>query len=219
MAGWHLPWELFIEDLDGMIRAMRLFGCTHAVIPGAFARKYRSEEGLRLFLSELEPISKRLTAEGISLSYHNHNHEMCRYSGKTWLESLFSATAASGLQAELDVYWIQAGGGNPIKWIQDMAGRQTLLHLKDYIVTQDRLDDEALSIRLKAGVGAEPRVCVIGDGSMDLKGMLTAAGQAQIPWYLVEQDEAFGMSPLEAIKRSRDNLVKLVEEVRNGYAE
>ncbi|MEI9998167.1 MAG: hypothetical protein WDO13_02830 [Verrucomicrobiota bacterium] len=35
-------------------------------------------------------------------------------------------------RGEIDTYWVQAGGGDPVAWCRRLQGRLPLLHLKDY---------------------------------------------------------------------------------------
>lgn len=212
VAAYHIGWVRYQNEIDQVIKELKLYGCEHAVIPGVFASEYRSFEGLKKFLDEVKAVSAKLKAEGISLAYHNHNHELSKYNGKTWLEHLYNNTTADELKAELDIYWLQAGGAAPASWIKKLKGRQTLLHLKDFVVTQDRLSDEALFTRLRAGVGAEQRVTEIGNGNIDFGAIISAADDAGIEWYIVEQDESFDITPLQSVKISFDNLVNLVQK-------
>lgn len=208
VTAYHISWSRYQNELKKVIEELKMYGCQHAVIPGVFSKEYRSYEGLKKFIVEVKEVYAQLAAEGIDLSYHNHNHEMCKYNGKTWLELLYENTSADELKAELDIYWLQAGGASPTSWIRKLKGRQVLLHLKDFVVTQDRLSDDALMVRLRTGVGAEQRPTEVGNGNMDFHCILKAAEEAGIEWYIVEQDESFELTPYEAIKISYDNLSK-----------
>lgn len=212
IAACHIGWKRYQEELDQVIRELKMYNCKHAVIPGVFTKEYRSFEGLMRFVKEVTEVSSKLSEEGIDLSYHNHNHEMCKYDGKTWLELLYQNTSSDVLKAELDVYWIQAGGGSPVSWIRKLKGRQILIHYKDFVVTQDKLNDEALAVRLSAGVGAEQRVTEIGNGNLDFGEILHAAAEAGVEYYIVEQDESFDLTAWQSVQKSYENLSKLLSE-------
>jgi len=134
-------------------------------------------------LKELSLIVKKLALEGIDLSYHNHNHELARYGEKTWLQMLYE-------KAEIDVYWIQAGGGDPSDWIRRCAGREPLLHLKDMAVSG----------------GREQRFAEIGEGNLNWKAIIEAAKEGGVEWYIVEQDNCYGRDPFESLAISYRNL-------------
>jgi sugar phosphate isomerase/epimerase len=185
----HMGWDRFLGDLDAVIEEHKLWNCPHPAI-GGLPSEYRSLDGLKRFLDELAPISERLAAEGMDFSYHNHNHELVKYDGKTWLERLYELASPEMLKAELDVYWLQAGGGDPTYWVKKCAGRQPLLHLKDMIITPER----------------EQRFAEIGEGNLNWPSILQAAQESGVEWYLVEQDRSYERDPFESLAISYRNL-------------
>jgi sugar phosphate isomerase/epimerase len=185
----HMGWNRFQNELDEVIAVHKLWGCVHTAI-GSLPGEYRSLDGLKRFLDELAPIAERLAQEGMDFSYHNHNHELARYGDKTWLEMLYEQAPPEMLKAELDTYWIQAGGGDPAAWVRKCAGRQPVLHLKDMVVTPER----------------EQRMAEIGEGNMNWPAILQAAEEGGVEWYLVEQDECYGRDPFESLAISYRNL-------------
>ena len=185
----HMGWGKFQNELDEVIAVHKLWGCVHTAI-GSLPDEYRSLDGLKRFLNELAPIAERLAQEGMDFSYHNHNHELARYGDQTWLEMLYEQAPPEMLKAELDTYWIQAGGGDPAAWVRKCAGRQPVLHLKDMMVTPER----------------EQRMAEIGEGNMNWPAILQAAEEGGVEWYLVEQDECYGRDPFESLAISYRNL-------------
>ncbi len=147
----HTNWDRFLGDLDAVIEEHKVWGCSHPAI-GGLPKEYHSLDGLKRFADELPPIAERLAQEGMTFSYHNHNHELALYNGKTWLERLYGSIDERYLKAEIDTYWIQAGGGDPAAWVRRYAGRQPLLHLKDMAVTPEREQ------RLRRDRGGEPQL-------------------------------------------------------------
>lgn len=185
----HMAWNRFQNELDEVIAVHKLWSCVHTAI-GSLPGEYRSLDGLKRFLVELAPIAERLAQEGMDFSYHNHNHELARYGDKTWLEMLYEQAPPEMLKAELDTYWIQAGGGDPAAWVRKCAGRQPVLHLKDMVVTPER----------------EQRMVEIGEGNMNWPAILQAAEESGVEWYLVEQDECYDRDPFESLVISYRNL-------------
>ena len=209
----HVPFSTLAGDLRGVIQRLHDYECTEAVIPLIIESKYRCPEGLESLVQKIHLLSSELSAEGIQLHYHNHNQEMERFAGRRYLDAIFEETSPRELLAELDTYWIQVGGGDPIEFINKYRGRQKMIHLKDAACESHRLSDEALGMRLSAGVGAEIRVTECGNGNMNLKGILKAAKQAGLTWYIVEMDEAYGKTMPEACQISYDNILALMNEV------
>ena len=192
VASTHRSWDAFLNDLDTEIEIHKLWKCNHPAI-GGLPGTYRGPDGLKRFLGELAPIAKKLAAEGMDFSYHNHNHELVKYDGKTWLAMLYDQAPPDMLKAEIDTYWIQAGGGDPTAWVEKCAGREPLLHLKDMIVTPER----------------EQRFAEIGEGNLNWPAILKAAKAGGVEWYLVEQDRCYDNDPFESLAISYRNLVEM----------
>jgi sugar phosphate isomerase/epimerase len=192
VAGTHMGWDRFLNSIDEVIENHKLWGCQHAAI-GGLPPEYFSLEGLDRFLDELQPVAEKLAEAGIDFSYHNHNHELQRFGNQTWLALLYEKAPAEKLKAEIDVYWIQAGGGDPAEWIRCCAGRQPLLHLKDMTVGPER----------------EQRMAEVGEGNMNWQAILDAAREGGVEWFLVEQDNCYERNPFESLEISYHNLVRM----------
>lgn len=189
VASTHVGWPRFLNELDAVIEEHQLWNCEHPAI-GGLPGEYHSEDGIKRFINELAPVAEKLAQVGMDFSYHNHNHELVKYSGKTWLAMLYEQAPNNMLKAEIDTYWIQAGGGDPAYWVRKCAGREPLLHLKDMIVTPER----------------ELRFAEIGEGNLNWKEILAAADEGEVQWYLVEQDNCYERDPFESLAISYRNL-------------
>jgi sugar phosphate isomerase/epimerase len=189
VASTHLSWERMLTDLDSVIQEHKLWQCAHPAI-GGLPGEYHSADGVKRFIDELAPVAARLAAEGMDFSYHNHNHELVRYGEKTWLAMLYDQAPPDMLKAEIDTYWIQAGGGDPAAWVARCAGREPLLHCKD----------------MAMGPGREQRFAPVGEGNLNWPAILNAAEAGGVEYYLVEQDVTYDLDPFEALAVSFRNL-------------
>ena len=189
VAATHVGWPRFLNELDTVIEEHQLWNCKHAAI-GGLPADYRGSDGVKKFIDELTPIAEKLALVGMDFSYHNHSHELVKYDGKTWLEMLYDQASPEILKAEIDTYWIQAGGGDPAYWVKKCSGREPLLHLKDMIVTEKR----------------EQLFAEIGEGNINWQTVLTEADQGGVEWYLIEQDQCYDRDPFESLAISYRNL-------------
>ncbi|GGO25563.1 sugar phosphate isomerase/epimerase family protein [Deinococcus humi] len=125
---------------------------------------------------QLEGLAQRLAAEGISLSYHNHDHELSgSVDGQTILDLLLERAPSLGL--ELDTAWVYAGGKDPVDYLRRYADRTPLVHLKD--------------LRREAGGW---RTVELGAGEVPLTAILNAVPAGASVFY--EQDQANGLDSL-----------------------
>ena len=190
VAATHVGWPRFLNDLDRLIEEHQMLNCVHPAV-GAMPPEYRSLEGIARFADELAPVAEKLGKAGMDFSYHNHAHEFVRVEGrKTWLEALYERIPPQHLKAELDTFWVQCGGGDPAAWIRKCAGREPLLHLKDYSVI----------------ASGERRFAEVGEGNLNWPSILGAARESGVQWYLVEQDDCYGRDPFESLAISYRNL-------------
>jgi sugar phosphate isomerase/epimerase len=130
----------------------------------------------------------------MTLCYHNHAHEFFQCGGRAVLDDLFARISPEHLQAELDIHWVQAGGGDPAETCRRLAGRLPLLHVKDYAVTAN----------------GERLFAEVGHGNLNIPEILAAAETAGCQWFIVEQDTC-PSDPFECISRSLDYLKGLCE--------
>lgn len=154
-----------------------------------------SKQSLSL-ITQLCKSSEVIARAGGRLAYHNHGLEFVRQDGKTLLELIFSD--APELYAELDTYWIQYGGGHPIAWVEKMRGRLPAVHLKDY------------AFSAKAN---RPEMAELGNGNLDLTGIIKGAEAAGCRWFIVEQDVCPG-DPFDSIRVSFNFLRNSTERSR-----
>ena len=191
VAATHVGWDDCLEDLDRVIDEHQLWKCSHLAI-GGLPPHYYTLDGLKRFLDELAPVAEALAAEGIDFSYHNHSHELQRFGKTTWLAMLYDQAPPEHLKAEIDTYWIQHGGGDPVAWIRQCAGREPLLHLKD----------------MARGPEGQ-QFAEVGEGNLNWPGILEAAAESGVEWYLVEQDDCYERDPFEALAISYRNLKEM----------
>jgi len=184
----HTAWERFVGEIDRVIEEHRLWGCTHPAI-GGMPGEYRNADGIVTFARLASEVGAKLAEAGMDFSYHNHNFEFVKAGGKTWLEIFYARSDPRYVKAEIDTYWVQAGGGDPADWVRRCAGRMPILHLKDMVMGPDG-----------------PRMAEIGEGNLNWPAILAAAADAGVEWYCVEQDECYERDPFDALKISLDNL-------------
>lgn len=188
-AATHLDWRRFLDEPQAVIEQHKLWNCRHAAI-GSLPQEYRDAAGIERFAMELVPVAERLAAEGIDFSYHNHSFEFARHGGRTLLEMLYHRVGGEHLKAEIDIYWVQHGGGDPVQWIRRCAGRIPLLHLKDMVIGPD----------------TKQRYAEVGEGNLNWPDILAAAKEAGVLWYIVEQDECYDRDPFDSMAISYRNL-------------
>ncbi|MEW6751291.1 MAG: sugar phosphate isomerase/epimerase [Candidatus Latescibacterota bacterium] len=190
IAATHIGYEQIVGEPQVVIDQHRLWGCRHVAI-GGMPGQYRSAEGLARFAREASAAVKPLIDAGLTFSYHNHSFELERFGGRTGLEILYAESDPRCFSAEIDTYWIQHGGANPVTWLRRLTGRMHLVHLKDMAMVDG------------TQVYAE-----VGEGNLEWEPILQACRDAGVEWYLVEQDTC-RRDPFDSLAISLANLRRL----------
>ncbi len=185
----HIGFDLLIGDLPAVIEEHHLWNCRHVAV-GSMPANYRDagEEGFRTFAKEATEVGRKLHDAGLTFSYHNHSFEFERFGKQTGLDILYAESDPRYLQAELDTYWVQHGGGDPAQWIRRMKGRMPVVHLKDMVI-----------------VHGQQAMAEIGEGNLNWPAILDACREAKVEWYAVEQDIC-RRDPFESLAISYRNL-------------
>jgi sugar phosphate isomerase/epimerase len=168
---------------------LRRLGCRYTAVPHPGSTKLDDVADVRTFARRLDEAGRILLEGGCSLAYHNHNIEFRRYDGRVMLELLYSETDPRHLKAEIDTYWVQYGGGDPVEWCRRLKGRLPMIHLKDYGTSAD----------------GKPVFAEVGHGNLDWPRIIPAAQEAGCEWFIVEQDTCPG-DPFESLKLSFEYL-------------
>ena len=103
---------------------------------------------------------------------------------------------------------------DPIKFINQYAGRIRLLHLKDYRIAPMKEPEVDFNTRegMMAAYAAMNEIvqfAEVGEGTLDIPGCIEAGLAGGSEYFLVEQDLSYGRDPFDCLKTSYDNLVKM----------
>lgn len=153
-------------QLDAAMRYCQDIGCSFIVLPW-LANEWRTRGGVQALAPRLNAIGQRCREHSITFAYHNHDFEFTRDDGAYLLDYLLQATDPSLIKIELDVYWAAYAGVDPNLYLQTLADRVALIHLKD--------------------MAADRSMTEVGKGLLDMRS-ICAFAQARGLWGIVEHD-------------------------------
>ena len=191
-AGAHVDFAELETNLDNALAMNQEIGGRFIVCP-FMPEVYssRGAAGFREFGIKLNRIGEKVRNAGMQLCYHNHSFEFSKVGDKHLIEYLFEASDKELVKAEVDVCWTQFGGVDPIAFIDAHRDRCIMLHMKDM-------------------VKVEPiTFAPVGNGILNMPGILDAGQRAGTIWYVVEQDSS-EQQILDAVAVSLKNLRKLL---------
>ena len=193
IIGTHDNFGLMVEDFDESLRLHKLLETDYMGVGGY---SFKSIEDVEEFIEKANAVGKKCAANGKVFTYHNHNHEFYRWeNGKTTMDMLVEGLDPETTSFVLDTYWVQAGGGDVVSWIEKLAGRIDIIHLKDMRIT-------------KPGFDRQQAITEIGAGNMDWDRIISACEKTGVKYYVVEQDNGYRYNCFDSIRRSAKYLEK-----------
>jgi sugar phosphate isomerase/epimerase len=192
--GAHVPLDLWTSQPERALAELQTLGCEFAVVPFVAAEQRRDSNQIQALAANLNRWGQLCRAQGLRLAYHNHAFEFEPLAdvGTTMFDLLTAETDPGLVSFELDVYWVQYAGRDPIALIEGLQDRVPLLHFKDMLGDETRAD------------------APIGEGVMPWPAILAAGEAAGVQWYIIEQDHP--RDALNDVHRSLHNLTRLVEQ-------
>jgi len=172
----HESGAKIFNETDRIIEKMLALGIRHLAYPAPHLCPTGVGEVID-FAEKLNALALKFREHGITLAYHNHAIEFRRFEGKMMLELIYGH--APDLQGEIDTHWVQRGGADPVKWIRRLKGRMEVIHLKDYGVDTDTINELWSN---------QPVMKPVGSGNLDWPAIIAAAEESGVRTFVVEQD-------------------------------
>ena len=110
----HTSLDRMETDPRSVIDEHQTLGCKYTAIGGYWEKGDATAESWSQFADRFNTVAKKFAGSGVRIGYHNHNHELVKYGGATALEILVQKLDPS-IFMEIDTYWIQSGGGDPVE--------------------------------------------------------------------------------------------------------
>lgn len=187
----HEGGELLLNEPEKIVERLKKLDCKYTAFPHPGNIKTDTYEEVMDLVNRFNKAGEVYYKNGIVLTYHNHNCEFKKINGELVLDLIYNNTNPKYLQGEIDTYWVQSGGCDPIEWCKKLSGRLPLLHLKDY------------------KINAESQIVFgeVGYGNLNWKSIVSEAEKSGCEWFIVEQDVCPG-DPFDSLKMSYDYLLE-----------
>lgn len=186
-----------LENADQLIADAKAAGISYFVIPVPPMGMFTVENGVlgmkgsnQELLDILNTLGEKTAEAGLSLLYHNHDFEFKPMKdGTILIDYLLENTKPENVNFQMDLFWVTKAGADPVAYFEKYPGRFKAWHVKD--------------------MNAESQFAPVGTGSIDFKRILAEKEKSGMEYYLVEQDQTFGLDPMEAIKISHEGLAEI----------
>jgi sugar phosphate isomerase/epimerase len=176
----HVGYEELTADISKVLKDADAVGVKTIVNPYLpFDRKKNPQatrEEILKAASDFAKWSKACRAAGKRFGYHIHGQEFAK-DGDGTLFDLLAKESGPDVGFEADVFWVTAGGADPVSLMKRYPGRFWFTHLKDMAKTPD------------VEVGKRANV-VLGTGAIDIKGVVAAGSAAGVEIHFIEDESA-----------------------------
>lgn len=146
------------------------------------------------YIREVNSFAAVAAEEGFTFSYHNHGHEFMRLdSGERIMDRFLRDFDPINVKFMPDTYWIQDGGYDVRRFLEQVGERMSMLHLKDM-----------------KRIGGGHTFAPVGGGNLYFEGIIACARAHGVRTFVVEQDICED-DPLDCLRQSYDHVKKLLE--------
>ncbi|WP_426724623.1 sugar phosphate isomerase/epimerase family protein [Curtobacterium flaccumfaciens] len=160
------------QDLERIFHASTTLGFGTLIDPHIDESRWTTREDVEAIARELSALAPRAADHGLVLGYHNHAFEFSNRIDGVSAYEVFADALSDDVVLELDTYWVQVGGDDPVAVIGKYGDKVQFLHVKDGDGSHD-----------------DKQQVAVGNGVMPIRDIIAAAPDAL---HVVELDDHEG---------------------------
>jgi len=176
----HLP-LLEGDNIAKTLAIAEAFGLER-IVSMLFPDDFKTLDDVKRTCDRVNAAGRVAAEHGLTLAYHNHWWEFEPVEGQSPFPMMLQMLDPA-IVFEVDVYWVQVAGFDPVEVVRDLGHRAPLLHIKD-------------------GPAETPpqSMVAVGEGAVDIPGVVQA-GAGSTEWLIVELDRC-ATDMMEAVEKS-----------------
>jgi sugar phosphate isomerase/epimerase len=146
------------DRVQATLAAAAAIGCRTVFHPHFAQEWWADETAIERTAATLTTAAELAARDGITVGFHNHDFELTHLvNGRPAFDRLVERLPDT-VVVEYDLYWATVAGLDPAAEVSRLGDRVAALHIKDANTA-----------------GQAPRQCALGDGDLDIDGLLGAA--------------------------------------------
>lgn len=182
----HLDLATLRTNLAPAMKALSSLGVKYAAIPTLADQADRTSiDRFKALADEFNVIGKKMADFGITFVYHNHGYEHWKKDGVSPMEILLKGTDAKYVAFEMDIFWLTAGGADPVEFLQKYPGRFKLMHVKD---AKEKIRFSGDGTTFDQWMALFPKMADPGTGVMNVKNVIHTAQKSGTVHFFLERD-------------------------------
>lgn len=179
-VGGHFPFEMFRDDVDGIVREAKTLGLEYVGCGWVPHSDPFNERACREAVDVFNQAGRTLAGHGIKFFYHTHGFEFQPYGHGMLFDLMVTGTKPEFVTFEMDVFWVVHAGQDPVKLLEKYGSRFRLVHLKDM--------KGSTPTGLLTGQSDESNDVALGRGKIDYPPILRIAQEVGVKWYFIEDE-------------------------------
>lgn len=171
--------NLLAKDVGSVIKEARALGAQQVMCAWIPHETRFSRADVDKAVPIFTAAGRAMRDAGLRFLYHVHGYEFQQGPDGTLFDALAKSTEPGIVDFQMDVFWVVHGGGNPVELFAKYPGRFPSTHLKD----------------MRKGTRSEPTgnapddtSVVLGQGIVDIPGVLRAANKAGVKLHFIEDE-------------------------------
>lgn len=199
----HVPFARIAEQTEAVVKEHAAFGCSRIGL-GALAPSMRNDvEGYEQFKNAILPAALKMRDMGAKFCYHNHDWDFAPLEGKSIFQRILEDFPEDSVDFILDLGWADFAGQDVVKLMNELKGRLSCIHLKDYA---DLPEDGSITTKMY--------MRPIYEGKVDYDLYIKELAKVGCEYMLVEQDFCYDEDPIECLRRSYVNVTGRFPETK-----
>ena len=175
-------YEDLVNKIDSVVWRAKLLGAKYVMcawIP--HQNNVLTFENAKKAVEEFNSAGKILKENGLTFCYHAHGYEFQPHEGGTLLDYMIKNTNPEYVSFQMDIFWIQFGGGDPVAVLKKYGNRWKMMHLKD--MRKGTKKD-------LTGLTSVENDVTLGTGELDLPAIFKEARKVGIKHYFIEDESS-----------------------------
>lgn len=197
----HVQYDELDDKFPSVVETSKAIGLKYIICPWIPEELRKSPDIWKQAAEKFNRCGDLSKKGGMQFGYHNHWFEFLPVDGKLPYDELLKECDANLVKMEMDLCWITAAGGDPVKYFNKYPGRFPLVHVKD-LKTMPKITAGGAQ-----NYGDTVDLTEVGGGVIDWKKIFVHSEKAGIKHYIVEHDHP--KEPFDSITKSYEYLNKL----------
>ncbi len=180
IASTGADFNLLAKDVGSVIKEAQAFGAQQVMCAWIPHDKLFTRADLDKAVPVFTKAGKAMRDAGLRFVYHMHGYEFQQGPDGTLFDALAKQTDTGIVDFQMDVFWVVHGGANPVDLLAKYPGRFPSTHLKDM--------RKGTKINEPTGDAPDDTSVALGQGMIDIAGILRAANKAGVKMHFIEDE-------------------------------